>query len=195
MKLKILLLLLPFLPYVHLRAQTEKANTTIDNIGQFVTPAGGMFLGLTGIKTKHSFKERVAVTATSLIVDEIFVQSLKYSIHSQRPDGTDNKSFPSGHTSISFVGAEIIREEYGWKWGLGAYAIACGVGALRIYHHRHRFVDVLAGAGIGFASARLGYLLLPLESKLFGWDKSAVMLSMTPFVGKSEFGGSLNLIF
>src|SRR5437868_2826908 len=37
--------------------------------------------------------------------------TLKYSIAEERPNGNDSHSFPSGHTSISFAGAEFIRKE------------------------------------------------------------------------------------
>ena len=95
------------------------------------------------------------------------------------------------------VGAEIIRSEYGWGWGAGAYLWAAGVGALRIHHHRHRFGDVVGGAVTGFVSARLAYLLLPLERRLFGWDKSRITVTALPAVGSDgkSVAAAVNLIF
>lgn len=54
--------------------------------------------------------------------------ALKYLVKKERPDGSDNHSFPSMHTSVSFTGAAFIQRRYGWKWGIPAYAVATYVG-------------------------------------------------------------------
>jgi hypothetical protein len=74
--------------------------------------------------------------------------ALKYSFNETRPDG-GSRSFPSGHTSLSFTGAEFIRKEYGWSWGAPAYALAGFVGWSRVDAKKHYTHDVLAGAAIG----------------------------------------------
>jgi hypothetical protein len=74
--------------------------------------------------------------------------ALKYSFDETRPDGGSH-SFPSGHTSLSFTGAEFIRKEYGWSWGAPAYALAGFVGWSRVDAKKHYTHDVLAGAAIG----------------------------------------------
>ena len=38
---------------------------------------------------------------------------------------------------------------------------------MRLYNERHWTTDVLAGAGIGILSARVGYWLLPWTSRIF----------------------------
>lgn len=169
----------------------------LDDIGQFVPTLAIPALSLYGVKSKHSWRERIAVTVTSMALCECVTYTLKHTIHSTRPDGSDRHSFPSGHSARVFRGAEIIREEYGWGWGAGAYAVAAGVGALRIYHHRHRFGDVAGGAAIGFLTARAAYLLLPPERKLFGWDKSEVTAFASPVadLGNRQFGVQMTIIF
>ncbi|KQU61632.1 phospholipid phosphatase [Sphingomonas sp. Leaf339] len=82
--------------------------------------------------------------------------TLKELIHERRPDGSDNKSFPSGHTSMSFAAAATLENRYGWKAGLPALVIAGFVGLARVEADKHYAHDVLAGAGIGLAS---GFLL------------------------------------
>ena len=86
-----------------------------------------------------------------------------------RPDGSANNSFPSGHTATTFMGAELVRIEYGdespW-YSVGAYAVATTVGVLRVYNERHWFTDVFAGAGVGILSARIGHWLLPYTRKM-----------------------------
>lgn len=168
-----------------------------DDVMQFAPTVAMPVLSLCGIKSQHSWRERIAVTITSMAICEGVTYTLKHTIHSTRPDGTDRHSFPSGHAARAFRGAEIIRSEFGWGWGAGAYAVAAGVGALRIHHHRHRFGDVVGGAAVGFLSARAAYLLLPLERKLFGWDKSNLTAIVAPVADlqSGSFGAHVSLIF
>ena len=81
---------------------------------------------------------------------------LKELIHERRPDGTDNRSFPSGHTSISFAAAATLEKRYGWQAGLPALVIATFVGVARVQANKHHAHDVLSGALIGGIS---GFLL------------------------------------
>ena len=79
-----------------------------------------------------------------------------------RPDGTDNESFPSGHTSVAFCGATTLMHEYRKvsPWiGVAGYAVATGVAVDRVRRNRHHWEDVVAGAAIGVASAEAGYLI------------------------------------
>ena len=80
----------------------------------------------------------------SVVVTEV----LKFTFSETRPNGGD-RSFPSGHTSFAFTGAEFIRKEYGWWWGAPAYAVASYVGWSRVESREHYTHDVLAGALIG----------------------------------------------
>ncbi len=81
--------------------------------------------------------------------------SLKAVIDKQRPDGSGEDSFPSGHTSVSFHGASFIQTRYGWRYGIPAFAAASYVAWSRVNADRHDGVDVLAGAAIGVISSRL----------------------------------------
>lgn len=80
---------------------------------------------------------------------------LKFSISEQRPTGHDMHSFPSGHTSASFMGASFIQRRYGWKFGVPAYLLASYVGWSRVENKAHYVHDVLAGAAIGVACTYL----------------------------------------
>ena len=137
-------------------------------------------LGFTGIKSKHDWRERLAVSATATVFHVAMTQGLKYIVNEERPNARNNRSFPSGHTSWAFMGAELIREEYGWAWGSGAYLFAAGIGFCRLYNNEHWLNDVVAGAGFGILSARLAYLLLPVERRLFRWDTSSVTTTCIP---------------
>jgi hypothetical protein len=76
---------------------------------------------------------------------------LKEVTDETRPNGEPD-SFPSGHTSIAFAGAEFLRKQYGWSWGVPAYVLAGFVGWSRVYTDNHYTHDVLAGAAIGILS-------------------------------------------
>lgn len=155
-----------------------------DDILRFVPPVAGLTLGAVGVPVEHPFRERAVVMATSGLVMIGSVYALKHMALRERPYAQGMDSFPSGHAAIAFWGAEIVREEYGWGWGAGAYAVATGVAILRLYHQQHWETDVLAGAAIGVLSARLGYLLLPWERRIFGWDNATVVTpSYNPHAG------------
>lgn len=74
---------------------------------------------------------------------------LKYTIDKERPDGSDNHSFPSGHSTAAFQTAHFIARRYGWSYGLPAYLGAAYVGYSRVEARKHYNSDVLAGAAIG----------------------------------------------
>ena len=73
----------------------------------------------------------------------------KALIHEQRPDNSDNNSFPSGHTSIAFSSATTLYRRYGWQIGFPAYAVAALTGTARVAARKHHWYDVVAGAAIG----------------------------------------------
>jgi len=77
---------------------------------------------------------------------------LKSTINKERPDGSNNHSFPSGHTAITFQSASFLQKRYGWKYGIPAYLLASYTGFSRVYSDKHDVYDVLAGAAIGIGS-------------------------------------------
>lgn len=91
---------------------------------------------------------------------------LKGVIHDDRPDHSDDNSFPSGHTSISFASAATLEKRYGWKLGLPAHAVAIFVGVGRVEARKHHVHDVLVGAAIGESA---GWLLTSRHDKSVQW--------------------------
>ncbi|GAL64572.1 phosphatase PAP2 family protein [Algibacter lectus] len=77
---------------------------------------------------------------------------LKLSINKQRPDMSNDNSFPSGHTSTVFHSAGYIHRRYGFKYSIPAYVLAGFTAASRIDSKKHDILDVLAGAAIGLGS-------------------------------------------
>ena len=161
-----------------------------DDWAQYVPVVTQWGLGLTGVPARHGFKERTALTATAYASMGLMVNGMKYTICRKRPDSYAYNSFPSGHTATAFMGAELMRMEYGWAWGSGAYALALCVGFFRIYNGRHWLSDVLAGAGVGVLSAHIAYWLLPVERRLFHWNDQ---LSLNLFYDKNLLGAQMRL--
>ena len=80
-----------------------------------------------------------------------------------RPDGTDNESFPSGHTAVAFCGATVLHKEYGKTspWiSVAGYTVATITAVDRVRRNRHHWEDVAAGAAIGFLSAQASYWIV-----------------------------------
>ena len=88
------------------------------------------------------------------VVSQTFVQALKYTVRRERPDGSNNKSFPSGHSASAFATATVLQRHYGWKVGVPAYALGGYIALARMAWNRHHATDVVMGAGFGIASAR-----------------------------------------
>lgn len=160
-----------------------------DDYVQFLPAVVYLGLGFTGVKARNTFRERLAAGLTAYISMAALINITKYSVRERRPDSNARNSFPSGHTATAFTGAELIRIEYGEGWGAGAYVVATGVAFLRLYNNRHWLNDVIAGAGIGILSARIGYWMLPLYRKWFHWDsnpRSPVLAAMPAYTPRDR---------
>lgn len=127
-------------------------------------------LDFAGVKSRRPFTDRLLKGATATLIMGAMTYGTKYTVHELRPDGSNRRSFPSGHTALAFMGAELLRQDYGPWIGLGGYIVASGVGALRILGGHHWAHDVVAGAGYGVLSAYAAQWLLPIERRWFGLD-------------------------
>jgi membrane-associated phospholipid phosphatase len=90
----------------------------------------------------------------ALAVTEAYTGIFKYAVQRPRPDGSDNLSFPSGHTSAAFSLATVTERHFGWKLGAPAYLLAAGIGYSRMEYNKHNLSDVLAGATLGIIVGR-----------------------------------------
>jgi membrane-associated phospholipid phosphatase len=99
--------------------------------------------------------------------------ALKKTISKTRPNGADNDSFPSAHSSVAFQGAAFIHKRYGWKYASAAYLGSSYVAWSRVESDNHYTVDVVAGAAIGIASSFIftkpykGFVITPLADNGF----------------------------
>ena len=107
---------------------------------------------------KMSGNTRVSDVAGKVLRAQIVAQTvtgvIKQTAQRNRPDSSDMRSFPSGHTSVSFASATVLQRELGWKVGIPAYAVATYVGMARIEKQKHFLSDVAFGAAIGILAGR-----------------------------------------
>ena len=105
-------------------------------------------LGLPAVQSDWKGTKEAAFSVGSV---DLVTEALKQTIHEERPDGSDDKSFPSGHTSVSFAAAATIYKRSGWQVGIPAHLVAAFVGVARVRARKHFTHDVIAGAAIGEA--------------------------------------------
>ncbi len=133
-----------------------------DDVLQYVPYASVLALKAFGVDGASSWKRLAVNGGLSFVVSSGITYALKHTIHERRPDGTDNRAFPSGHSTVAFSGATVLAKEY-WKvspWiGIAGYGVATFTAVDRVVRHRHEWHDVATGAAIGILSTELCYWL------------------------------------
>ncbi len=128
--------------------------------------------------TGHNWPRFAVNTIASVGVAYVGKTALKAMIKEERPDHSDNKSFPSGHAAMAFAAARSIDKEFRKEsiWiPIAGYAAATAVGIERVANDRHHWYDVVAGAAVGYGAAELSWYL---SDKLLG-SSSKVALTTT----------------
>ena len=121
-----------------------------------------------GYTDSHNWPRFIVNTGASVVVAFGAKTAVKAMIKEERPDHSDNRSFPSGHAAIAFAAARSIDKEFRKDciWiPIAGYAAATAIGIERVASDRHHWYDVVAGAGLGFGAAELTWWL---SDKMFG---------------------------
>ena len=150
-----------------LTASADGLSTAVD-VGQYVPVVSPYLIKALGAESKSGWGRMAISNATSVVIMAGTVEGLKLIVNSERPDHSNNKSFPSGHTAWANLGASIIDYEFSERsplFPICAYGFADAIAIHRIASHRHHPVDIFAGSAIGFAAGRLGYGIYDLISK------------------------------
>lgn len=151
----------------------RKAVRTSGDIGAVLVPVAGLTAILLN-KDWQGLKQGLFAGATTLGL----TYGLKYIVKKERPDHSNDHSFPSMHSSVSFAAASFIQRRYGWKWGIPAYVISTYVGWSRVYAKKHDWWDVAAGAAIGIGSSYI--FTRPFTQKH--------KLTISPIAGNNHYG-------
>lgn len=171
-------------------------NSKLDNYTQFIPAALVYGLNIAGVQGKHNFKDRTIILATSQAVSSAIVIPGKLLIGRERPDQSNNMSFPSGHAAIAFSTAQFMFREYkdsNYWIGLAGYPFAIFTSVYRIINNKHWATDVLAGAGIGILSTEIAYWLYPKIKTLFKSKNEKTLSMISPYFQKSYQQKSLGL--
>ncbi len=165
-----------------------KVRMRVDDYLQY-TPAISVYgLRLAGVKSSHNLRDQTIAMARSYIITATVVRSSKRILNVWRPDGSNNKSFPSGHTATAFVGAHLLFREYkdvsSWI-GISGYAVSTSTGVLRVLNKKHWVSDVIAGAGVGILSVELAYLMLPVFQQTLGLKDTDRKVAVTPIIANN----------
>lgn len=124
--------------------------------------AANWIMKAAGVKSRSKLERMLTANVMAFGISVGMTEGLKHAVKETRPDNTDTRSFPSGHTSFAFVSASILSREYGYlsPWiTVGGYIAATGTQFMRMRHNRHWMNDLYMGAGIGMVSTNLAYFL------------------------------------
>lgn len=145
------------------RAQTPRYHGDgIDDYLRFVPLASAFALKASGVESASSWRRLTVNTAVGMGLTCGVTLALKHTVHDTRPDRTDNRAFPSGHTAIAFAGARILDKEFRHTspWiSVAGYAVATATAIDRVRRNRHRWDDVACGAAVGLLSTEAAYWL------------------------------------
>ncbi len=142
-----------------------------DDYLQYVPAVVMIGMKARGVKGRSTWTQMLVSDAFAAMFMAGVVSTVKTTTNVTRPDGSNNHSFPSGHTATAFMTATMLSKEYGTKspWiSIGAYATATTTGLMRMANNKHWLSDVLTGAGVGVLSTELGYWLGDLIFKRKG---------------------------
>ena len=159
-----------------------------------------LLLGLKagGVKSRNSWGRMLVSDAFSGVLMYGISEGLKRSVGVRRPNGMNDKSFPSGHTAMAFMFAAMVDKEFGAVnrfYSILGYSLATCTAVSRIVNYKHQVGDVLAGAGIGILSTELGYFFADLIFKdrgLYYYADRRLAYTSPNWVGV-DFGAAFGL--
>ena len=125
---------------------------------------------LMGVESRSKTSRMVVSNVLGLGLTYGVTKSVKSWVDESRPNGSDMKSMPSGHTAMAFASATILHREYGHlsPWvSVGGYGAATATQFLRLRRNEHWMTDLYVGAGIGTVATNLAYFV---SDKVFGAD-------------------------
>jgi len=126
-------------------------------------------VGLPLLTDGRDGKNHALRAADALGTSVLLAEGLKALVREKRPDAASRDSFPSGHATAAFAVATVESEFHPRQaplWYSGAALISYS----RVRLNRHYAQDVVAGAALGYFTARIelsrphGLILSPLIS-------------------------------
>lgn len=152
-------------------APKVKAESFDREVSEFVSGPGTLIYLGTGVTLPlivdgKEGKQRALRTLDSLSTSTLACIALKKVTRVQRPDSDSRDSFPSCHATAAFAVA-TVQSHYNPDSALLWYSGASLISYSRLNLNRHRISEVLAGAVLGYLTAKLelsqkrGLILFP----------------------------------
>ena len=135
--------------YEGIRERWPGFQTNADDYLVYVPAVAVYGLNLAGVKGKNNIVDRSIIYGVSHTAALVTFRAIKRSTGVLRPDSSDNRSMPSGHTTLAFVSATFFFEEFKDKSiliGLAGYSVATATGVIRMLNNKHWMSDVFVGA-------------------------------------------------
>jgi len=145
----------------------NRFTTQIDNYTRHAPLVELLIADIVGVPAKNHWFDQAKNWTISWYVTDLITFKLKDWVKKPRPDGYDNFSFPSGHTSYAFMNAEVLYNEFKGTspWlAYSGYAFAGATAGLRIANNAHFLSDVMFSAGLAMLVTKLVYWLDPIIS-------------------------------
>lgn len=195
----------------HRSTAADKISYVVQPLGRqgFMVPVVGVaFAG--GLLLKDSQLQKAGfVSMGSILISSGLTSMLKNQIHRHRPSATtenhifdwaistsDNTSLPSAHTATAFAVATSVATVYGYENRYVppiAYGIATLVGLSRVNDNAHWATDVMAGAMVGYISAKGTIYLYDMVNQKLKIRKQRLLIN--PQLGTQSGGLSATLVF
>ena len=166
-------------------APSASADSPARNAAKFASGNGNIIylaaaVGLPLLSDGSDGRNHALRAADAIGTSVVLAEGLKYLVREKRPDSNTLDSFPSGHATAAFAAATVesdLHPKQAPYWFLGATLISLS----RLRLHRHYPQDVIAGALLGYGTARLelsaprGLILSPVIQP----DTQSLGLQMT----------------
>jgi len=171
------------LPY-----QLDRFGNDVFGVGEFQagTALAMMFAGWCMDSDEVADTGEVLLEAQA--IQGAIVNIIKPIAGKERPDGSDNLSFPSGHTSTAFCAAAVLHDRAGWELGVPMYAFAVITAMARMDVQAHWLPDTVMGATIAMVT---GYGVSkthddhPYDVR---WGRKKPGLVVIPSIGPGTYG-------
>ena len=174
-------------------------NVTNELGGPRITPAVAGLFAVSLVAGNQRFQDAAFTSLQSLVYAGVLTGTLKGVFGRFRPEAdggayrfdpwSGNASFPSGHTTAAFAVITPWVLYYPHVATYGLFAISTSTAVARVALDKHWPTDVLAGAAIGFFTARY------LTQRHRGTSAEGPRLNVTPTIVGGGAGFTLRLRF
>jgi membrane-associated phospholipid phosphatase len=130
----------------------------------------------------------------AIVINQVWTQGLKLAFSRERPDKSNNVSFPSGHASNAFTAATVIVRHYP-RLAVPGFGAATYIAVSRMAANKHHFSDIVAGGGFGYGVGRLVTRRNSRAPDGPADPAPATTLSLIPDGGPAGDGTGARLIF